>query len=222
MRRSRSRRQQERLRALRVAAFLAQQGRCIYCSRPMWDGVLEGKAAAQLRLLGLGFAVPLRDLAGLRATAEHLVRRADGGRSETGNVVAACRDCNCTRHDAEPMAWKAARAEIGDGFCEAGRSLAPSATWPAGSNSANHDAPNDRSTNMLIATDKTDPASLLNEDDAAGFLGVSERTLQGWRVSGAGPKFVKLGRIVRYRRIDLIDFIDARVAGSTTEAGARR
>jgi len=35
---------------------------------------------------------------------------------------------------------------------------------------------------------------LLKEEDAANFLGVSVRTLQGWRFKGGGPKFIKMIR----------------------------
>ena len=40
----------------------------------------------------------------------------------------------------------------------------------------------------------------LNENQAAEFLGVSARTLQAWRVRGGGPRYVKIGRSVRYQR----------------------
>jgi predicted DNA-binding transcriptional regulator AlpA len=39
---------------------------------------------------------------------------------------------------------------------------------------------------------------------AARFLGVSIRTLQGWRENGTGPRFIRLSaRAVRYRPSDL-------------------
>lgn len=39
-------------------------------------------------------------------TIEHLVRRADGGRREWLNEVAACRSCNNMRHELDPMAFE--------------------------------------------------------------------------------------------------------------------
>jgi hypothetical protein len=55
---------------------------------------------------------------------------------------------------------------------------------------------------------------LLKEEDAAHLLSLSVRTLQAWRVRMAGPPFVQAGRAVRYRRRDLIAWIDANTIGS--------
>lgn len=61
---------------------------------------------------------------------------------------------------------------------------------------------------------------LLNEKDAAAFLGYSVRALQNWRVRGGGPKFVKVSaRSVRYRMRDLIDWIDKHTVTSTSDPG---
>ena len=48
---------------------------------------------------------------------------------------------------------------------------------------------------------------LMNEQQAAQRLNVAVKTLQKWRVVGGGPRFVKLGRCVRYTLADLGDFI---------------
>jgi predicted DNA-binding transcriptional regulator AlpA len=59
---------------------------------------------------------------------------------------------------------------------------------------------------------------LLTETEAAQFIGFSIRALQGWRVKGGGPKFVKVsGRAVRYRRCDLILWAEARLRSNTSE-----
>jgi predicted DNA-binding transcriptional regulator AlpA len=58
---------------------------------------------------------------------------------------------------------------------------------------------------------------LLNQREAAGYLRLSERTLERWRVSGDGPEFVKAGRRVLYRQVDLESWIDKRIVGSTSE-----
>ena len=66
---------------------------------------------------------------------------------------------------------------------------------------------------------------LLSTATAAETLGVSPSTLEGWRVRGGGPPYVKVaGRVVRYRPSDLDKWVAARVFGSTTEAdeAARR
>ena len=60
---------------------------------------------------------------------------------------------------------------------------------------------------------------LLDTPAVARRLGLTEGTLRKWRLSGAGPTFIKLGqRSVRYREADLDAFIQARRAGSTGEA----
>lgn len=66
-----------------------------------------------------------------------------------------------------------------------------------------------------------DPSALLTETQAADFLNLSFRTLQAWRVRGGGPRFVKVGKLVRYRRADLLEFTAATFL-TTTEADAQR
>lgn len=61
----------------------------------------------------------------------------------------------------------------------------------------------------------------LKTEEAAEILQVKPATLEQWRWNGKGPRFVKMGRAVRYRKADLDAFIEARVFGSTTEAQAR-
>jgi len=53
---------------------------------------------------------------------------------------------------------------------------------------------------------------------AAEFLQIKETTLEQWRWNGKSPRFVKMGRCVRYRKADLEAFMNERVYGSTTEA----
>jgi hypothetical protein len=55
-----------------------------------------------------------------------------------------------------------------------------------------------------------DPEALLTEVDAADLFKLSIRTLQAWRSKGIGPAFVRLGRAVRYRRADLLAWLNAR------------
>lgn len=58
----------------------------------------------------------------------------------------------------------------------------------------------------------------LRQEEAAAFLQVKPSTLQQWRWSGRGPLFVKVGRLVRYRRADLEAFMQGRTFASTTAA----
>jgi excisionase family DNA binding protein len=50
---------------------------------------------------------------------------------------------------------------------------------------------------------------LLTPDEAADYLQLSPRLLQQWRYVGRGPRFVKAGHAVRYRRADLDAWLDA-------------
>jgi len=59
--------------------------------------------------------------------------------------------------------------------------------------------------------------TLLTQREAAAQLRLSQRTLERFRVSGAGPTYVKAGRLVRYREQDLEKWIASRVVGSTSE-----
>jgi predicted DNA-binding transcriptional regulator AlpA len=63
---------------------------------------------------------------------------------------------------------------------------------------------------------------LLNERDAAAFLGYSMRALQNWRVRGGGPVFVKVSsRSIRYRRRDLMAWADSKLAAHTSETNQK-
>ena len=49
-------------------------------------------------------------------------------------------------------------------------------------------------------------------DDQAGvaaYLGVSERTLEDWRYRSRGPRFVRVGANVRYRKTDVDQWLEA-------------
>ena len=61
-----------------------------------------------------------------------------------------------------------------------------------------------------------------NETAAAQYIfgpGGSERTLQGWRSRGFGPRFLKLGRRIVYRRRDLDAWLAGRERASTSDRG---
>lgn len=65
-----------------------------------------------------------------------------------------------------------------------------------------------------------DPVELLNEREAARLLGYTPRALQKWRMTGGGPRFVRVSaRSVRYRRQDLDAWIRERLRQSTSDLG---
>lgn len=53
----------------------------------------------------------------------------------------------------------------------------------------------------------TETHPLLDSREAAAFLHVGVPTLRRWQMERKIP-FIKLGRAVRYRRQDLVDFIN--------------
>ena len=60
--------------------------------------------------------------------------------------------------------------------------------------------------------------ALLSQRDCARLLGLSVRTLERMRVSGTGPKFLKIGNAVRYRLQDIEAWLASRVVSSTSAA----
>lgn len=59
---------------------------------------------------------------------------------------------------------------------------------------------------------------LINEKEAAEFLGYTVRALQNWRIRGGGPQFVKVSkRSIRYRFRDLLEWSESRLVSSTSE-----
>ena len=65
---------------------------------------------------------------------------------------------------------------------------------------------------MLIETD-----ALYTEKESAGILRVSASFLAKKRVTGDGPRYVKIGRAVRYTGTSLIDYKKARTRNSTSQ-----
>ena len=61
---------------------------------------------------------------------------------------------------------------------------------------------------------------LIDEAEAARFLGLTVRCLQGWRYKGSELKYVRVSaRCIRYRRVDLRNFAEARLRTSTSDPG---
>lgn len=56
---------------------------------------------------------------------------------------------------------------------------------------------------------RPDTARALTESEVAELLGLSVATLRAWRHRGKGPRFLRLGRSVRYLPADVADFVRA-------------
>ena len=62
--------------------------------------------------------------------------------------------------------------------------------------------------------------ALIDEKAAADFLGLTDRTMQSYRQKGGGPKYIFLSsRCLRYRRVDLREWAEARLRISTSDPG---
>lgn len=53
------------------------------------------------------------------------------------------------------------------------------------------------------------PTPLLTTEQAAAWLGVQPYTLRRWRSDGRGPRWVRVGRLSRYRLDDLAAWAEA-------------
>jgi predicted DNA-binding transcriptional regulator AlpA len=55
--------------------------------------------------------------------------------------------------------------------------------------------------------------TLLCEQEVAGILRLSITTLWRWRRDNSGPKFQRIGRLIRYRQEDVQSWIDSLSGG---------
>jgi excisionase family DNA binding protein len=60
---------------------------------------------------------------------------------------------------------------------------------------------------------------LLSEIEAAEYMGIAPNTLNGWRCTGRyALKFIKVGRLVRYKLSDLEEFLERRTRSTGATA----
>jgi len=63
----------------------------------------------------------------------------------------------------------------------------------------------------LITTNQT---NLWTRRQTAEYLGIKEQTLAFWATIGRGPRYVKVGRAVRYRLSDIEAYLKANTVGA--------
>jgi predicted DNA-binding transcriptional regulator AlpA len=68
-------------------------------------------------------------------------------------------------------------------------------------------------------TDTSEP--LIDEHEAAALIGVTASTMNSWRVKRVGPRFVRVGRLVRYRPSDVRSYIDEKLVHTSDQPGKR-
>ena len=59
---------------------------------------------------------------------------------------------------------------------------------------------------------------LLNEEDLSNALGLTTNTLRIWRHTGKGPDFVKVGKSIFYRFVDITEWLANSVRKPRDEA----
>lgn len=60
----------------------------------------------------------------------------------------------------------------------------------------------------------------LTAEEAAELIGLKPQSLAVWRMEGRGPRFRKVGRLVRYSAAEVAKFLEQQTCGSTNEAMA--
>jgi excisionase family DNA binding protein len=63
-------------------------------------------------------------------------------------------------------------------------------------------------------TNDNQPAEHLDEKALCALLGISSVTATKWRAKAKGPPFIKVGRLVRYRRSDVGAWLRANAIGA--------
>ena len=59
--------------------------------------------------------------------------------------------------------------------------------------------------------------NLLNENEVSKQIRVSLAALRRWRLEGRGPRFIKVGSLVRYRPEELETWLASQPAGGSSE-----
>lgn len=74
--------------------------------------------------------------------------------------------------------------------------------------------------NHANAPDHSAPLGRFFSDaELAVSLGITARALQAWRSRGGGPKFVRVGRLVRYRQSDVESWLADQARANTSDEG---
>lgn len=63
---------------------------------------------------------------------------------------------------------------------------------------------------MVTATKEKDTKvkDIVTDDEAAEIVLCRPQTLAVWRMLGKGPRYIRVGRLIRYRRADLLAWLE--------------
>jgi predicted DNA-binding transcriptional regulator AlpA len=76
---------------------------------------------------------------------------------------------------------------------------------------ASQHRPQEHASSATLALATSSP--LIDEKQLCAELGISSVTATKWRAKAAGPPFIKVGRLVRYRRADVDAWLASRTVG---------
>jgi excisionase family DNA binding protein len=62
----------------------------------------------------------------------------------------------------------------------------------------------------------------LSPRKGARYLGISEATLRLWRAQAKGPRFFRAGKLIRYRKADLDEWIEERLSTAAPQTSPAR
>ena len=64
---------------------------------------------------------------------------------------------------------------------------------------------------------------LFTQKDIEEIFDIKKSTAEQWRLRGCGPKFIRLegSRLIRYRRKDVLEFLEGQVSVSSTAEAAK-
>lgn len=75
-------------------------------------------------------------------------------------------------------------------------------------------------TNRHDGADSARRTAALTERQVAEHLGLSVATLRAWRHRGKGPRFLRLGRSVRYLPADVDEFVRASAVDTQSDSSS--
>lgn len=58
---------------------------------------------------------------------------------------------------------------------------------------------------------------LVDQIEVSERWGISERTLERHRLEGTGPRYIRIGRLIRYREADLDAYVEKNARASTSQ-----
>ena len=63
---------------------------------------------------------------------------------------------------------------------------------------------------------------LLNDHEVAALIGVSIATVRRWRLLRRGPRYLRIGVLIRYRPESIREWLDARPTGGATDSDGQQ